>query len=72
MIYWTPLENQKIFDIVGTKKEVLNPPFEELFLISILSFIIFDQYFEKYFCISFLLFYFFILTFFKSKSLEKY
>ena len=31
MIYWTPLEIQKIFDIVGTKEEVLEPPFEELF-----------------------------------------
>ena len=24
MIYWTPLEKKKIFDILGTKKEVLN------------------------------------------------
>ena len=32
MTYGTPLESQKIFDIVGTKKEVLNLLLRNFFL----------------------------------------
>ena len=71
MIYWTPLEIQKIFDIVGTKEEVLNLLLRNFFLISILSFIIFDLYFWNIFLYLFLIVLVFILTIFQIKKLRK-
>ena len=74
---WSPWWKNDILNPLGKPENIwhrwckegsIEPPFEELFLISVLSFIIFDQYFWKIFLYLFFIVLVFILTIFKSKS----